>query len=92
MKVQLKPIRNFDEMIELFGNPSKFKDRMKEYRVLLDEMNKRLKGVEDLEALSASRANIAALTHNAEAQYKIAELSRLKGEKDAEQLVEGALA
>lgn len=92
MKIHLKPVKNFDEVIALFGNSEKFKERIEEYRSLLDELNKKLEGADNLDELEAGRANLAALESNATAQYRLAREAHDKAKFDAQYMIEGAQA
>jgi len=90
MKTQLKPIKNFDEVIEFFGNPEEFQKRVGQYKALIDEMNTKLTIIGKHEEIESAHANIKALEANAQAQYRIAEETKGKAHTEAAAMIQQA--
>jgi len=84
-------MKNFDEVIEVFGNPEEFKKRITEFKNLVEELNKKLGIIGKWEEVEDNHSLMVSIKSNTEAQYKRAEKTYSEAKNKAEQLIETAL-
>ena len=92
MKNQIKPMKNWEEFVEVFGNPEEVKKRIAQFKAVVEELNKKLDIIGKWDEVESSHANVKAIEANAQAQYRLAEEAKGKARIEAEKMVQKALA
>ena len=90
MKNVIKPMKNWEEFVEVFGNPEEFKKRIAQFKAVVEELNKKLDIIGKWDEVESSHANVKAIEANAKAQYRLAEEAKGKARTEAERIVKQA--